>query len=60
MLAWCLLFIFSSTVAIAAPRTLRMGLEQNPPLAGVSADGKPEGLFVDLMNEIARLEVADD
>ena len=33
-----------------------MGLEQNPPLAGVSAAGKAEGLFVDLMDEVARLE----
>lgn len=57
ILACCLLVLFfSSTATMAAPRTLRMGIEQNPPLAGVSADGKPEGLFVDLMNEIARLE----
>lgn len=57
ILAWCLLLlILASTAAIAAPRTLRMGIEQNPPLAGVSVTGKPEGLFVDLMNEIARLE----
>ncbi len=33
-----------------------MGLEQNPPLAGVSPAGKAEGLFVDLLDEVARLE----
>lgn len=32
---------------------VRMALEQNPPLAGFTEQGKPDGLFVDLMNEIA-------
>lgn len=36
------------------PRTVRMALEQNPPLSAVDATGKPHGLFVDLMDEIAR------
>lgn len=53
-LTWCCGLLL--TIAQAETLTLRMGLEQNPPLAGISAAGKPEGLFVDLMDEIARLE----
>jgi len=56
ILACCLFLTCTAIQGYAANLTLRMGLEQNPPLAGVAADGKPEGLFVDLMNEIARLE----
>lgn len=44
----------SSTIAHSQPVTLRMGLEQNPPLAAMTANGKPEGLFVDLMNDVAQ------
>ncbi len=32
---------------------VRMALEQNPPLTGFTEEGKPDGLFVDLMNEVA-------
>lgn len=42
--------------ALATTLTLRMGLEQNPPLTGFSTSGTAEGLFVDLMDEIARQE----
>lgn len=56
ILACCLFLIVTPIQGLSDNLTLRMGLEQNPPLASVSSDGKPEGLFVDLMNEIARLE----
>ena len=51
--AFALLFLTPASLW-AAPLTLRMGLEQNPPLSGVSPAGKPEGLFVDLMDAVAR------
>lgn len=50
------LTVLTALQAYAEPLRLRMGLEQNPPLAGVAASGKAEGLFVDLMDEVARLE----
>jgi len=56
ILACCLFLTCTANHGYAANLTLRMGVEQNPPLASVSSNGKPEGLFVDLMNEIARLE----
>lgn len=57
ILALCLLcLVVIPPLVYAEPRTLRMGLEQNPPLSGFGPSGKAEGVFVDLMDEIARLE----
>lgn len=50
------LTVLTALQAYAEPLRLRMGLEQNPPLAGVAASGKAEGLFVDLLDEVAQLE----
>ena len=52
-LVWCCCL---PLLAWSAQPVVRMALEQNPPLAFVTPDGKPEGLFVDLMNEVARRE----
>ncbi len=46
---WGLSFVSAQTGTV----TVRMALEQNPPLSGFKEDGKPDGLFVDLMNEVA-------
>ncbi len=50
-----LLFCMStnSVSARQGDLTVRMALEQNPPLAGFAENGRPDGLFVDLMNEVA-------
>lgn len=40
----------------AAARTVRAGLEQNPPLSYIDEQGNPAGLLVDLLNLIAARE----
>ncbi len=37
-------------------RTVRVAIYHNPPLAGISAEGKTEGFFVDLLQYIAERE----
>lgn len=39
-----------------AGTTLRVGIYQNSPKVSVDASGRPEGIFVDIFNEIARRE----
>ncbi len=34
-------------------RTMKVGISQNPPIAIQHPDGEPEGLAVDVMNDIA-------
>lgn len=37
-------------------RTVRVGIYQNPPKIFVDDEGHPSGIFVDILNEIAKLE----
>jgi PAS domain S-box-containing protein len=55
LLAW--LCLQAAPPVLAEPQqVVRMALEQNPPLSFVTPEGKAQGLFVDLMNEVARRE----
>lgn len=47
---------FSPTPAHAQARTLRVGIYQNNPKVFVNDFGTPRGIFVDIVNEIARRE----
>lgn len=55
-----LILIMAILLATAAPAhagiTLRVGLEQNPPLAAVASNGTAQGLTVDILNQIAARE----
>jgi PAS domain S-box-containing protein len=51
-----LLFLISATLAISGPKRLRVGFDDNPPFCSVSADGKVQGLFPDVFEEIASKE----
>lgn len=52
-----LLLVLSGTVsANHAPRTLRVGVYENPPKVFTLPDGEADGIFVDLLKEIATLE----
>jgi len=60
LLLWILL-ASTGLAALPAPpspetRAVRVGLYQNPPKVATSASGRPEGIFVDLLDEIARRE----
>lgn len=52
----CLGFLLVGTTATVSARTVRAGLEQNPPLSFIDESGDPAGLLVDLLNGIARKE----
>jgi len=60
--SWLLILAASLTFLLPAPpgdastRTLRAGLEQNPPLSFIDSQGQPSGLLVDLLNETAATE----
>ncbi len=51
-----LLVLISATLVIGAPERLRVGFDDNPPFCSVSADGKVQGLFPDVFEEIAAKE----
>ena len=51
-----LLVLLITTLAIGAPKRLRVGFDDNPPFCSVSADGKVQGLFPDVFEEIASKE----
>ncbi len=50
-----LLFLLLPSFA-SATVTLRVGHEQNHPIANTGSDGKSEGILVDTLNEVARRE----
>jgi len=50
------LLLIPATAAAAEPRTVRVGVYANEPKEFVTAAGQPSGIFVDLLEEIARLE----
>ena len=54
-LALCVLLAATALAAAAQP-TLRVGVYQNKPKVGWSESGKPEGLFIDLIEAIAAAE----
>jgi PAS domain S-box-containing protein len=41
---------------VQAGQTVRIGYEQNHPIAGTASDGKAQGIMIDLIQEIARRE----
>ncbi len=49
-----LLLIYSSSNLFAEQITLRVGGEQNLPVSTITHDGKPQGLFPEVFEEIAR------
>lgn len=56
----CLLFIilvaFNTTAFSAEKQTLRVGLFQNKPAVFQNEKGEPQGIYIDLVNEVARQE----
>lgn len=57
----CLTALFSlvllvANAAQAAPRTVRVGVYENPPKLLADAQGQPSGILGDLLREVARLE----
>lgn len=51
---WCLLLACSvPSAALADYRTIKVGLYENPPKVFTSESGKPSGIFVDILEEIA-------
>ena len=57
-LRWAVLLalLWACGVAIAAPRELRVGVYSNEPKVFVNAEGKPSGIFVDLLQLVATRE----
>lgn len=45
-----------STICSAQSGQLAVGLEQNPPICSIDSEGKPVGISVDILQEIARRE----
>ncbi|MCU7925991.1 MAG: EAL domain-containing protein [Candidatus Thiodiazotropha sp. (ex Dulcina madagascariensis)] len=50
------LLIFSSALPGQIPTTLRVGIYMNPPLVTTDLRGRPGGLFIDILEQIARQE----
>ena len=57
-LRWAVLLalLWACGVAMAAPRELRVGVYSNEPKVFVNAEGKPSGIFVDLLQLVATRE----
>ena len=57
-LRWAVLLplLCACTLAVAAPRELRVGVYSNEPKVFVDAQGKPAGIFVDLLQLVAARE----
>ncbi len=51
-----LLLLVAPTLVLAQARLVRVGVYQNEPKIFVDADGKPSGIFVDLLDQIATVE----
>ncbi|HBC86229.1 MAG TPA: sensor histidine kinase [Lentisphaeria bacterium] len=52
----CLLFAFLAQPAAWAGQSVRVGIYQNSPKVSVSESGKPEGIFIDVLEFIAAKE----
>ncbi|MDY0004509.1 MAG: transporter substrate-binding domain-containing protein, partial [Polyangia bacterium] len=48
--------LLPSSASAESPRLVRVGLYENSPKLGTSASGKPEGIFVDILEAIASRE----
>jgi len=48
--------LFASRFALADDHVLRVGVYQNPPQVFIDDQGNPGGIYVDILNEVARLE----
>ena len=57
-MGWPILFclLAATAIAAAATPTVRVGIYQNMPKVGWSESGKPEGVFIDLIEDIAKAE----
>ncbi|RMG73921.1 MAG: hypothetical protein D6710_02540, partial [Nitrospirae bacterium] len=55
-IALLLSFLFLTALPLRAERTLTVGIYQNPPLVFFEDPERPEGLFIDILKEIAREE----
>jgi diguanylate cyclase (GGDEF)-like protein/PAS domain S-box-containing protein len=55
LLLACLLLLASPALLLAQVQ-LKVGMEQNPPICSIDASGKPQGISVDILNEISRKE----
>lgn len=57
MIFFLTLTLLSELIIAEQPtKTLKVGIFQNKPIVFKNHDGKPEGLYVDLLNEVAQLE----
>lgn len=48
-----LILLFDRAPELHAQRTVRMGIYHNPPLSSLDAQGKPGGIYVDILDAIA-------
>lgn len=56
-LAWiCGIFVWAPAVPLALAREVKVGIYENQPKVFTREDGTPAGIFVDLIEEIARRE----
>lgn len=53
---WLALLILLLTAPAWAQQKVRVGVYQNSPKVALTPDGKPEGIFIDLIDAIAQLE----
>lgn len=53
---WLVLLILLLTAPAWAQQKVRVGVYQNSPKVALAADGKPEGIFIDLLDAIAQRE----
>jgi ABC-type amino acid transport substrate-binding protein len=51
-----LLLVFALPVFAGAGQTIRVGYEQNHPIASTANDGTAQGIMVDVIQEVARRE----
>ncbi|MHB8998949.1 MAG: ATP-binding protein [Thermoanaerobaculia bacterium] len=56
LLAPCALVLVLCTQAVYAKQQIRVGIYENSPKVGTSESGKPEGIFIDLIEAIADAE----
>ena len=54
--AWILLIALGASGAVRAEPVIRVGIYDNKPKVSMSGSGKPEGIFVDIIEAIAKQE----
>lgn len=56
-LGWALLLLgLCAALPLQAAETVRVGVYENSPKIGLDADGRPQGIFIDILEAIARAE----